>query len=70
MAYTLMIGEKPGRAEKAETLFAWVRANGADTRAIAALEAEPLGATLAGRVRGLTADAVAGGISWPDERIL
>ena len=57
VAYTLMIGEKPGRAEKAETLFAWVRANGADTRSIAALEAEPLAAALAERVRRLTGRA-------------
>jgi hypothetical protein len=57
VAYALMVGEQPGRAEKAAALFAWVRANGADPRALAALGAQPLPEELAERVRAL---AIAG----------
>jgi len=55
VAYMLMVGEKPGRAEKAEALFAWVLANGADARAVAALAEQPLPEELAERVRALGA---------------
>ncbi len=53
VAYTLMIGEKPGRAEKARALFDWVRGHSADPRTLAALAAEPLPAHLAEQVRRL-----------------
>lgn len=52
VAYTLMIGEKPGRAEKAEALFAWTREHG-DAARLAKLLTEPLPEDLAERVRGL-----------------
>jgi hypothetical protein len=53
VAYALMIGEKPGRAEKAAALFAWVEANGPDPEAVAMLSEEPLPEGLAEKVRAL-----------------
>lgn len=52
VAYTLMIGEKPGRAEKAEALFAWTREHG-DARRLAIMLAEPVPEGIAVRLRGL-----------------
>ncbi len=52
VAYTLMIGEKPGRAEKAEALFAWAQVHG-DAGRVARMLAEPVPETIAGRLRGL-----------------
>jgi hypothetical protein len=48
-----MIGEKPGRAEKAEALFAWVREHGADPRAMAALAVQPLPEELRARLAAI-----------------
>jgi len=47
-----MIGEKPGRAEKAEALFAWTREHG-DARRLAIMLAEPVPEGIAVRLRGL-----------------
>lgn len=52
VAYTLMIGEKPGRGEKAEALFAWSREHG-DARRIARMLEEPVPEAIALRLRGL-----------------
>lgn len=51
VAYALMIGEKPGRAEKAETLFAYAREH-PDSRALAALATAPLPEGLRRRLPG------------------
>ncbi len=51
VAYTLMIGEKPGRAEKAEALFAWTREHG-DAGRVARMLAEPVPEAIATRLRG------------------
>lgn len=52
VAYTLMIGEKPGRAEKAEALFAWAREHGNAARVARMLE-EPVPEGIAMRLRSL-----------------
>ena len=55
VAYTLMIAERPGRADKARALFDWVRAHGADAGVLAALAAEPLPPELADTLHALAA---------------
>lgn len=52
VAYALMIGEKPGRAEKSDALFEWSREHG-DSERLAVMLAEPVPADVAVRLREL-----------------
>ena len=52
VAYALMIGEKPGRAEKADALFTWAREHG-DAQRLAIMLAEPVPEEIAARLREL-----------------
>ncbi len=52
VAYALMIGEKPGRAEKADELFEWSREHG-EARRLARMLKEPVPEAIALRLRNL-----------------
>jgi len=52
VAYALMIGEKPGRAEKSDALFAWAREHG-DPQRLAIMLAESVPEDVAARLRDL-----------------